>query len=83
MSGSSKDTFTAGGEDNNGSKPAAVRTAGDSPADAAKKKEFKRELMNIFRKFGYLEEKKDYEIRIKTTSGNIAWINIRGIETIK
>jgi hypothetical protein len=43
----------------------------------------KKDLIEAFRKCGYLEEDKDYEVRIKITSGNIAWINIRGIETIK
>ena len=48
-----------------------------------KKDLFKKELIEVFQKFGYLEEEKDYEVRIKTTSGNIAWININSIETIK
>jgi hypothetical protein len=43
----------------------------------------KKDLIEAFRKCGYFEEDKDYEVRIKITSGNIAWINIRGIETIK
>ncbi len=47
------------------------------------KKLLKKELIEVFRKFGYLGEKKDYEVNIKTTSGNIAWININSIETIK
>ncbi len=80
MSEFSKDTFTAG--EDNGAEPDNGHTVSDSMTDAAKK-ELKKELMEIFKKFGYLEEKKDYEIRIKTTSGNIAWINIKGIETIK
>ncbi len=80
MSEISKDTFTAG--EDNGSEPGNGYTAADGLTDKAKK-ELKKELMEIFKKFGYLEEKKDYEIRIKTTSGNIAWINIKGIETIK
>ncbi len=48
-----------------------------------KKKLFKKELMDVFQKNGYLIESKDYEIKIRTTSGNIAWININSIETIK
>lgn len=48
-----------------------------------KKKQLKRELMDVFRKFGYLSDHKDHEITIKTTSGNIAWININSIEVIK
>ncbi len=47
------------------------------------KKQFKKELMDLFQKYGYLLKEKDHEIRIKTTSGNIAWININIIETIK
>lgn len=47
------------------------------------KREFKRELLNVFKKFGYLNGDKDYEIKIRTTSGNIAWININRIEIIK
>lgn len=50
---------------------------------STKNKKLKKELLDVFRKFGYLGEGKDYEIRIKTTSGNIAWINIKGVETIK
>ncbi|GBD96542.1 MAG TPA: hypothetical protein ENG83_07075 [Nitrospirae bacterium] len=80
MSEFSKDVFTSG--EDNGERQADNMTIGDSMTDAAKK-ELKKELMGVFRKFGYLGEKKDYEVRIKLTSGNIAWINIRGIETIK
>ncbi|MBI5410112.1 MAG: hypothetical protein HZA14_12160 [Nitrospirae bacterium] len=47
------------------------------------KKQFKKELIEVFRKFGYLADGKDYEIKIRTTSGSIAWININSIETIK
>ena len=47
------------------------------------KKQFKKELLEIFYKFGYLSDGKDYEIKIRTTSGNIAWINIISIEIIK
>jgi hypothetical protein len=43
----------------------------------------KNELLEIFRKFGYLQDGKDCEIKIRTTSGSIAWININSIETIK
>ncbi len=48
-----------------------------------RKKLFKKELIEVFQKFGYLGEGKDYEVNIRTTSGNIAWININSIETIK
>ncbi|GEM_PF-6072706 len=48
-----------------------------------RKKLFKKELIEVFHKFGYLAEGKDYEVQIRTTSGNIAWININSIETIK
>ncbi len=47
------------------------------------KKQFKKELLDVFHKFGYLDEQKDYEVNIRTTSGNIAWINIACIEIIK
>jgi septum formation topological specificity factor MinE len=47
------------------------------------KKQFKKELLDVFKKFGYIEEDKDYEVKFKTTSGNIAWININRIEIIK
>ena len=47
------------------------------------KKQFKKELMSVFQKFGYLLEDDDHEVRLRTTSGNIAWINITTIEIIK
>jgi hypothetical protein len=47
------------------------------------KKQFKKELMELFQKFGYLSEGKNYEVTFRTTSGNIAWVNINSIETIK
>ena len=47
------------------------------------KKQLKSELMGVFKKFGYLSEDLDYEVTFRTTSGNIAWININSIETIK
>jgi len=47
------------------------------------KKQFKKELLDIFKKYGYLSEDKDYEVTFRTTSGNIAWININSIEIIK
>lgn len=47
------------------------------------KKLLKREVMCVFKKFGYLNNSADYEVRIKMTSGNIAWLNISSIETIK
>ena len=46
-------------------------------------KELKREVLEVFRRFGYLDDDKDYEVTFRTTSGNIAWINIKGIEIIK
>ncbi len=65
-----------------GRKGCSGDAAGCSATDGEKKR-FKKELMEIFRRYGYLEEVKDYEIKIRTTSGNVAWINIKGIETIK
>ncbi|MDO8281739.1 MAG: hypothetical protein Q7U10_03805 [Thermodesulfovibrionia bacterium] len=47
------------------------------------KKQLKKELLDTFRKFGYLSDVKDYEVTFRTTSGNIAWININSIEIIK
>ncbi|MEW6600011.1 MAG: hypothetical protein AB1499_03485 [Nitrospirota bacterium] len=47
------------------------------------KKRFKRELVDVFRKFGYLMGELDHEVTFRTTSGNIAWINIKKIEVIK
>lgn len=49
----------------------------------ADKDQFKRELMELFKRFGYLSEENDHEIKIKTTSGNIAWVNINSIKIIK
>ncbi len=51
--------------------------------EGEKKKELKKELLNVFKKFGYLSDDKDYEVTLRTTSGNIAWININSIEIIK
>lgn len=48
-----------------------------------KNKRFKKELIEICRKFGYVEDGKDYEVKFRITSGNIAWININRIEIIK
>ena len=45
--------------------------------------QFKQELLNVFQKFGYVQNGKDYEVKVKFTSGNIAWININSIEIIK
>ncbi len=50
---------------------------------AEMKRLLKKELLNVFQKFGYLESTKDYEVKIKITSGNIAWININCIEIVK
>jgi hypothetical protein len=47
------------------------------------KKQLKKELVDVFRKFGYLTDKNNLEIKIRATSGNIAWININSIEIIK
>jgi hypothetical protein len=47
------------------------------------KKLLKNELMKLFQRFGYLNGGKDYEVNIRTTSGNVAWININSLETIK
>ncbi len=47
------------------------------------KRQFKKELMNVFQKFGYLLDENDHEITLKITSGNIAWININSIKIIK
>jgi len=47
------------------------------------KHQLKKELLDVFKKFGYLSELKDYEVTFRTTSGNIAWININSFETIK
>jgi len=48
-----------------------------------REKTLKRELLAVFRKYGYLNDHRDYEVTFRTTSGNIAWINIKGIEIIK
>lgn len=47
------------------------------------KRQFKRELVNVFQKFGYLTSELDHEVTFRTTSGNIAWINIKKTEIIK
>ena len=47
------------------------------------KRQFKGELLDLFKKYGYLSEDKDHEVTFRTTSGNIAWININSIEIIK
>ncbi len=47
------------------------------------KKHLKKEVMDIFQKYGYLGGEIDYEVNIRTTSGNVAWININSMETIK
>jgi hypothetical protein len=47
------------------------------------KKQLKKELIEVFQKFGYLSGGKDYEVTFRTTSGNIAWININSMEIIK
>ncbi len=45
--------------------------------------QLKKELIDVFRKFGYLKDWKDCEIKISTKSGSIAWIIINSIETNK
>jgi len=47
------------------------------------KKIFKDELKGLFKKYGVIQDGKDCEIRIRVTSGNIAWVNINSIEIIK
>ncbi len=47
------------------------------------KKQFKKDLMDLFQRFGYLSEGKNHEVTFRTTSGSIAWISINSIETIK
>jgi hypothetical protein len=59
-----------------------ISTAEDSVRSNINK-QLKKELMDVFRRFGYLSESKDYEVTFRTTSGNIAWISINSIETIK
>lgn len=54
-----------------------------TPTDNDMNKQLKKELLDVFHKFGYLSDRKDYEVKIRTTSGSIAWININRIETIK
>jgi hypothetical protein len=47
------------------------------------KEQFKKELLIVFQKFGYPLGEKDNEVTFRTTSGNVAWINIKRIEIIK
>ncbi|MBI4709839.1 MAG: hypothetical protein HY759_01830, partial [Nitrospirae bacterium] len=47
------------------------------------KEQFKKELLTVFQKYGYPLIDKDHEVTFRTTSGNIAWINIKRIEIIK
>ena len=47
------------------------------------KKKFKKELKDLFQKYGYLSNGNDHEVTFRTTSGNVAWISINSIETIK
>ena len=65
-----------------GSETVRIRSIAGSRKDESKKL-LKHELLSVFRKFGYLAGTMDYEVKIRTTSGNIAWININSIETIK
>jgi len=46
-------------------------------------RDLKRDILEVFRRYGYLNDDKDYEVTFRTTSGNIAWININRIEIIK
>ncbi len=48
-----------------------------------RKKELKRELLEVFKKYGYITDEKDHEVTFRTTSGSIAWISINSIEMIK
>ena len=48
-----------------------------------RKRQFKRELLELFREYGYIADEKDHEVTFRTTSGSIAWININRMETIK
>lgn len=61
--------------------------AGDAPftnnMTGCLKEQFKKELLSVFHKFGYPMGEKDHEVTFRTTSGNIAWINIKRIEIIK
>jgi len=60
----------------------ALLTDRDSLMDS-EIKQLKKELLEVFRNFGYLRNFKDCEIKIRTTSGSIAWIIINSIEIIK
>lgn len=46
-------------------------------------KQFKHELMDVFKKHCCLTDDNNLEVKIKITAGNIAWININCIEIIK
>ena len=70
-------TASAGGH------PGTTAELPGNKLDSRRKKELKKDLMALFRKYGYMQEDMDYEVRFKTTSGNIAWININSIEIIK
>lgn len=48
-----------------------------------RKRQFKRELLELFKEYGYISDEKDHEVTFRTTSGSIAWININRIEIIK
>jgi hypothetical protein len=56
---------------------------GQSSPSPDGKKMFKQELKRLFSKYGVIQDGKDCEIRIRVTSGNIAWVNINSIEIIK
>lgn len=62
---------------------AISKTSGKDSMTDEIKKQFKKELLEVFHKFGYSLREKDHEVTFRTTSGNIAWININRIETIK
>ncbi len=60
-----------------------TRELSDKNQSSNNKQQFKKEVLDVFKKFGYLADVKDHEVTFRTTSGNIAWININSIETIK
>jgi len=64
-------------------KNSALKADTKNSMETNSKKQFKKELMELFQKFGYLSEDKDHEVTFRTTSGNVAWISINSIETIK
>lgn len=80
MSNNNKYTFTANTYKGHES---ANNVSGRNNMTDEVKKQFKKELMDVFERFGYPLRGKDHEVTFRTTSGNIAWININRIEIIK